>query len=162
MLESVFNKVAGLWACNFITKKLQHRCFPVKFAKFLRKPMLKNICERLPPYFHYNSHHHYQHHHFHYHCKMHLYYLRILLPIHLDCNITPCLFQLNFVFFLSAIRKGGGGGRIRGTCFRSPLQKKRFLRFPISIEEILRLRRRKYKNVVIIYTCEFCSNCYVI
>ena len=24
-------------ACNFIKKRLQHRCFPVKFAKFLRK-----------------------------------------------------------------------------------------------------------------------------
>ena len=31
-----FNKVAGLKACKFITKGLQHRCFPVKFAKFLR------------------------------------------------------------------------------------------------------------------------------
>ena len=26
-------------------KTLQHRCFPVKFAKYLRTPMLKNICE---------------------------------------------------------------------------------------------------------------------
>ena len=25
----------------------QHRCFPVKFAKFLRTAILKNICERL-------------------------------------------------------------------------------------------------------------------
>ena len=30
VLESVFNKVAGLRACNFITKKLQHWCFSVK------------------------------------------------------------------------------------------------------------------------------------
>ena len=28
-------------------KILQHRCFTVKFAKFLRTPILKNICERL-------------------------------------------------------------------------------------------------------------------
>ena len=36
VLESLFNKVAGLQACNFITNRLQHRCFPVKFTKFLR------------------------------------------------------------------------------------------------------------------------------
>ena len=34
-------------ACNFIKKILQHRCFPVNIAKFLRSPILKNICERL-------------------------------------------------------------------------------------------------------------------
>ena len=56
VLESVFNKVSGLRACNFITKKLQHRCFPVKFSKCLRIPILKNIYERLPLYFQYNSH----------------------------------------------------------------------------------------------------------
>ena len=32
---------------TFIKKRLQHRCFPVKFANFLRTPNLKNICERL-------------------------------------------------------------------------------------------------------------------
>ena len=26
---------------------LQNRCFPVKYAKFLRTPILKNICKRL-------------------------------------------------------------------------------------------------------------------
>ena len=26
-------------ACNFIKKRLQHRCFPMKFAKFLRTPI---------------------------------------------------------------------------------------------------------------------------
>ena len=46
-LESLLNKVPGLKACNFIEKKLQHRCFPMKFAKFLRTTILKNICERL-------------------------------------------------------------------------------------------------------------------
>ena len=35
MLESVFNK-----------KRPQHWCFPVKFAKVLRTPILKNSCER--------------------------------------------------------------------------------------------------------------------
>ena len=38
VLESLFNKIAGLAACNFIKKTLQHRCFPVKLAKFLRTP----------------------------------------------------------------------------------------------------------------------------
>ena len=33
-----FNKVAGPQNCNFIKKRLQHRFFPVKFAKFLRTP----------------------------------------------------------------------------------------------------------------------------
>ena len=42
-----FNKVAGLKACNFMKKRLQHRCFPVKFAKFLRTHILSNINERL-------------------------------------------------------------------------------------------------------------------
>ena len=76
---------------NTCEKKLQHRWFPEKFVKYLRTLILKNICERLLPYFYYNFHHHYHHHHFHYHCKMHLYYLRIHLPIPLDCKIIPCL-----------------------------------------------------------------------
>ena len=29
------------------TQRLQHKCFPVKFAKPLRTPILKNICKRL-------------------------------------------------------------------------------------------------------------------
>ena len=33
MLASLFNKIAGLQAYNFIKKRLQHRCFPVKFVK---------------------------------------------------------------------------------------------------------------------------------
>ena len=36
MLESLFNKVAGLEVCKSIKRRLQHRCFPVKNAKFLR------------------------------------------------------------------------------------------------------------------------------
>ena len=47
--------------------------------------------------------HHFHYHHFHYHRKMHLYHLRIFLTIPLDCNMIPCLFQLNFVFFLPLI-----------------------------------------------------------
>ena len=37
VLESLFNKVAGIQVCNFIKKRLRHRCFPVKLAKFLKK-----------------------------------------------------------------------------------------------------------------------------
>ena len=45
MLESLFNKVAGMKTGNFIIKKLQHRCFPVKFAKFLRTSFLQNTSD---------------------------------------------------------------------------------------------------------------------
>ena len=31
-----FNKVVGLKACNFIKKRLQHKCFPVNNVKFFR------------------------------------------------------------------------------------------------------------------------------
>ena len=37
VLESLLNKVVDLTDCNFIKKRLQHWCFPVNFAKFLRK-----------------------------------------------------------------------------------------------------------------------------
>ena len=47
MLESLFKKVAGLKACNFIKKRPQHRCFPVNITKLLILLILKNICERL-------------------------------------------------------------------------------------------------------------------
>ena len=30
-----------------VKKRLQHRCLPVNFAKFLRRSILKNICKRL-------------------------------------------------------------------------------------------------------------------
>ena len=33
VLESPFNKVKGLKACNFIKKRLKHRLFPAKFVK---------------------------------------------------------------------------------------------------------------------------------
>ena len=33
------------FACNFIKRRLQHRCFTVKFVKFLRAPFLHNSCE---------------------------------------------------------------------------------------------------------------------
>ena len=39
-----FNKVT---ACNFIKKRLWHRCFTVKFAKFVRTSFLQNTPGRL-------------------------------------------------------------------------------------------------------------------
>ena len=44
-LEVICEK--GLQACNFIKNRLQHRSFPVKFAKLIRAPFLRNICEWL-------------------------------------------------------------------------------------------------------------------
>ena len=38
VLESLFNRLAGFKTCDFLKKRLQHRCFFVKFAKFLRTP----------------------------------------------------------------------------------------------------------------------------
>ena len=34
MTQSLFNKVADTKVCNFIKKRLQHSCFPIKFAKY--------------------------------------------------------------------------------------------------------------------------------
>ena len=42
MLDSLFNKVSGLKACNFIKKRLQRKCFSVNIAKFLRTAFLQN------------------------------------------------------------------------------------------------------------------------
>ena len=46
VLQSLFNKVAGL-QCNYIKRRIQHRCFPVNNVKFLRTSILKNICIKL-------------------------------------------------------------------------------------------------------------------
>ena len=50
VLKSIFNKVTGSQACNFIKKRLQHRCFPDKFSKFLRTPrwlLLKQLPQKI-------------------------------------------------------------------------------------------------------------------
>ena len=47
MLKPLLNKIAGLELASFYKKRLQHKCFPVKFAKLLKTPILKNICKRL-------------------------------------------------------------------------------------------------------------------
>ena len=54
LLKYLFNRVACLKICNFLKKRLQHRYFPMEFTKYLRKPILKNICEQLllEPLFH--------------------------------------------------------------------------------------------------------------
>ena len=41
------NSYTVLHRNNFIKERLQHRCFPVNNAKFLRTLILKSICERL-------------------------------------------------------------------------------------------------------------------
>ena len=41
------NQVADLQSASFLQKRFQHKCFPVKFAKLLRTPILQNICNRL-------------------------------------------------------------------------------------------------------------------
>ena len=48
VLESLFNKVAGLKACNFIKKRLKHSCFPVNIEKILRAAFFKEHL-RWPP-----------------------------------------------------------------------------------------------------------------
>ena len=43
-MEPLFNK--AVQACNFIKKRLQHRCFPWNIVKFLRTLIFKNNCDR--------------------------------------------------------------------------------------------------------------------
>ena len=43
LLESLFNKVAGLQGCNFIAWRLQQRCLPVEFTELLRIPNLRFV-----------------------------------------------------------------------------------------------------------------------
>ena len=47
MFESLPNQVAVLQISNFFKKRFQRRCFLVNIAKFLKKLILKKICERL-------------------------------------------------------------------------------------------------------------------
>ena len=47
MLEPLFYKVVALQPSNFIKERLKRRRFPVNIVKFLRIPILKNICEQL-------------------------------------------------------------------------------------------------------------------
>ena len=47
VLESLFDKVAGLQTCNVIKKRLQHMCFPVNIAKLLKTAISMKTCEWL-------------------------------------------------------------------------------------------------------------------
>ena len=42
-----FNKLADLRPATLLKKRFWHRCFPVNFAKYLKKPSLQNTSERL-------------------------------------------------------------------------------------------------------------------
>ena len=41
-MKRLFDKVADHQTGNFIKRRLQRKCFPVKFAKFLKSPFLQN------------------------------------------------------------------------------------------------------------------------
>ena len=41
MLESLFHKVAGLQACNYIKKRLQQKCFLANIAKNFKNTYFK-------------------------------------------------------------------------------------------------------------------------
>ena len=41
------NEVAGHKTCNFIKRKVQHRCFSVKFAEFLRTLFFTELLQGL-------------------------------------------------------------------------------------------------------------------
>ena len=38
----IITKTVEKQSCNFVKNRLQHWCFPAKFAKLLRRPLLKN------------------------------------------------------------------------------------------------------------------------
>ena len=43
MLESLFKKVAGLRTCNFLKKRLQHRCFSSEISETRLKKVFVNL-----------------------------------------------------------------------------------------------------------------------
>ena len=49
--ESLLNKVAGLHACNFNKKRLQHRYFLINFVKLLRTPCLQDTSGQMLLFF---------------------------------------------------------------------------------------------------------------
>ena len=48
-------QASGLKACNFINKKLEHRCFPVNIAKFLRTLFSQNTSGGCSTFFQINQ-----------------------------------------------------------------------------------------------------------
>ena len=60
-IEVFSNEVASLKDCNYIKKRLQHGCFPVNIAKFLRTAFLTEHLRWLLLYFrHYKTRKHSQ------------------------------------------------------------------------------------------------------
>ena len=51
----ILNKVADLQACNFIKKRLQHRCFTVSIVRFSKTPILKIEQRRIHAFEFWNS-----------------------------------------------------------------------------------------------------------
>ena len=47
MWESLFNIVTDLQTCNYMKKKVPTQVFSCEYYEFLRKFILKNICNRL-------------------------------------------------------------------------------------------------------------------
>ena len=47
VLETLFNKVAGLLSAILSEKRLQHRCFTANYLEIFRTPILKNNYKRL-------------------------------------------------------------------------------------------------------------------
>ena len=59
VLQSRWIKVADLTDCNFIKKRLQHKCFPANIAKFPRKTFFTEHLRWLLLYFrHYSTRRH--------------------------------------------------------------------------------------------------------
>ena len=47
LCKKMFLKISQYSQKNICVGVSLHRCFPMEFAKFLRTPILKNICEQL-------------------------------------------------------------------------------------------------------------------
>ena len=55
--DSIFNKFAGLQPATLFKKRLQHRCFPVNFAKLLIIIFKQNASDLLHPRQNFHPHH---------------------------------------------------------------------------------------------------------
>ena len=77
--------------------------FPCEICEIFKNTFFEEHLRKTASIFSHLISHHFHCHIFHYHRKMHLYRLRILLTISLDCNMIHCLFQLNLSFFFRHI-----------------------------------------------------------
>ena len=55
MLETLFIKLQAFRAASLLKRDSNIDIFSVKFVKFLRAPILKNVCERLLQNFHFGE-----------------------------------------------------------------------------------------------------------